>query len=179
MIWNLLCSDHLLASAILLYRSNHLLGSSASVPPNSVSLTWFDSLSIWFIPRFTPVSAFTNATTFESNPLAFPPSGELKPPPSPLPNPGGDSSDNGDGDSGLLLLLLPGGGLLLLFPKAPNPPIGFAPTVPKCGKYPPPVFTLLVVLFCELLPPAVAPVVILVCWLVKLNIFGSVVVFWV
>src|SRR6266498_3202424 len=39
MIWNLLCSDHLLASAILLYHSNHSLGSSTSVPPNSVSLT--------------------------------------------------------------------------------------------------------------------------------------------
>src|SRR6266545_3738861 len=45
MIWNLLCSDHLFASMILLYHSSHLLGSSASIPPNSVSLTWFDSLS--------------------------------------------------------------------------------------------------------------------------------------
>ena len=75
-------------------------------------------------------------------------------------------------------MLFPGGGLLL-FPKAPNPPIRFAPTVPKCGKYLSPVFTLLVALFCELLPPAVASVVVLVCWLVKLNIFGNVVVFWV
>src|SRR6266498_1566132 len=171
MIWNLLCSDHLLASAILLYHSNHSLGSSTSVPLNSVSLTWFDSLSTWFTPRFAPVSAFTNAATFGSNPPIFPPGGGLKPPPSPLPNPGGDNS------GGLLLLLFLRGELLLLFPKAPNPPIRFAPTIPKCRKYPPPVFTLLVTLFCELLPPAVAPVVILVCWLVKLNIFGSVVVF--
>src|SRR6266542_4571298 len=44
-IWNLLCSDYLFASAILLYRSKHSLVSSASVPPNSISLTWFDSLS--------------------------------------------------------------------------------------------------------------------------------------
>src|SRR6266498_3826386 len=161
MIWNLLCSDYLLASAILLYHSNHSLGSSASVPPNSVSLTWFDSLSTWFTPKFAPANAFISAVTFGSNPSAFPPGGGLKPPPNPPPNPGG-----GNG----------GGGLLLLFPKAPNPPIGFAPTVPKCWKYPPPVFTLLVVLFCELLPPAVAPV-ILTGWLVRLNIFGSVVVF--
>src|SRR6266540_2424000 len=39
MIWNLLCSDHLFALAILLYHSNHSLGSSASVPLNSVGLT--------------------------------------------------------------------------------------------------------------------------------------------
>src|SRR6266540_373706 len=39
MIWNLLCSDHLFTSAILLYYSNHSLGSSASVSPNSVGLT--------------------------------------------------------------------------------------------------------------------------------------------
>jgi len=78
-------------------------------------------------------------------------------PPSPSPNPGSGSSGN---SGGLLLLLFPGGRLLLLFPKAPNPLIGFAPTVPKCGKYPPPVFTLLIAL---LLPPAVAPVVVRVC----------------
>src|SRR6266542_5812069 len=143
MIWNLLCSDHLLASAILLYRSNHSLGSSASVPPNSVGLTWFDSLSAWFTPKFAPANAFISAVTFGSNPPAFPPDGGLKPPPNPPPNPGGSN-----GGGGLLLLFPPGGGLVLLFPKAPNPPIGFAPTVPKCGKYPPPVFTLL----CELLP---------------------------
>src|SRR6266542_1306509 len=173
MIWNLLCSDHLLASAILLYRSNHSLGSSASVPPNSVGLTWFDSLSTWFTPRFAPVNAFTSAATFGSNPPAFPPGGGLKPPPNPPPNPGGGNGGNG---GGLLLLLFPGGGLLLLLPKAPNPPIGFAPIVPKCGKCPPPVFTLLVALLCEPLPPAVAPVVP-VGWLVRLSIFGNVVVF--
>ena len=83
MIWNLLCLDHLFASTILLYHSSHSLGSSASVPPNSVSFTWFDSLSTWFTLRFAPVSAFTNAATFRSNPPAFPPSGGLKPPPSP------------------------------------------------------------------------------------------------
>src|SRR6266542_3447228 len=144
MIWNLLCSDHLLASAILLYRSNDSLGSSASVLPNSVGLTWFDSLSTWFTPRFAPVSTFTNAATFGSNPPAFPPSGGLKPPPSPPPNPGSGSS--GDG-GGLLLLLFPGDRLLLLFPKVPNPPIRFAPIVPKCEKCPPSVFILLVALF--------------------------------
>ena len=32
MIWNFLYSDHLFASAILLYHSNHSLGSFASVP---------------------------------------------------------------------------------------------------------------------------------------------------
>src|SRR6266542_5441642 len=147
MIWNLLCSDHLLASAILLYRSNHSFGSSASVPPNSVGLTWFDSLSTCFTPKFTPANAFISAVTFGSNPPAFHPGGGLKPPPNPPPNPGGG---NGGGNGGLLLLL---------FPKAPNPPIGFAPIVPKCGKNPPPVFTLLVALLCELLPPAVAPVI--------------------
>src|SRR6266540_1180113 len=46
MIWNLLCSDYLFASTIRLYRSNHLLGSFASVPLNSISLTWLDSLSM-------------------------------------------------------------------------------------------------------------------------------------
>src|SRR6266498_313162 len=84
MIWNLLCSDHLLASAILLYHSSHSLGSSASVPPNSVGLTWFDSLSTWFTPRFAPVNAFTSAATFGSNSPAFPPGGGLKSPPNPL-----------------------------------------------------------------------------------------------
>src|SRR6266498_5337840 len=111
MIWNLLCSDHLLASAILLYRSNHSLGSSASVPPNSVGLTWFDSLSTWFIPKFAPVSAFTNAATFGSNPPAFPSGGRLKPPPNPPPNPGG--GNGGSRGGGLLLLLFPGDGLVL------------------------------------------------------------------
>src|SRR6266540_5649428 len=45
-IWNLLSSDYLFASAILLYHSNHSLGFSASVSLNSVSLTWLDSLFI-------------------------------------------------------------------------------------------------------------------------------------
>src|SRR6266542_5959835 len=109
MIWNLLCSDHLLASAILLYHSSHSLRSSASVPPNSVGLTWFDFLSTWFIPKFAPANAFISAVTFRSNPSAFPPGGGLKPPPSPPPNPGGGSGDSGGGGSGLLLLLFPGG----------------------------------------------------------------------
>ncbi len=86
--------------------------------------------------------------------------GGLKPPPNLPPNPGGGNGGNGGGGGGgLLLLLFPGGGLVLLLPKVPNPLIGFAPTVPKCGKYPPPVFTLLVALLCEPLPPAVALVV--------------------
>src|SRR6266498_416092 len=90
MIWNLLCSDHLFASAILLYRSNHSLESSASIPLNSVSLIWFDSLFTWLISKFAPVNAFTNAVTFGSSPLAFPPGGGLKPPLKLLPNLGGD-----------------------------------------------------------------------------------------
>ena len=94
--------------------------------------------------KFAPAKAFTNAATFGSNPPAFPPGGRLKPPPKPPPNPGGSSGGNSDG---LLLLLFPGDGLLL-FPKAPNPLIRFAPTVSKCEKYPPSVFTLLVALFC-------------------------------
>src|SRR6266540_5394231 len=139
MIWNLLCSDHLLASAILLYHSNHSFRSSASVPPNSVGLTWFDSLSTWFTPKFAPANAFINAVTFEFNPPAFPPGGGLKPPSNPPPNPGDGNGSNGDsGGSGLLLLLL--------FSKALNPLIGFVPTIPKCRKYPLPVFTLLVAL---------------------------------
>jgi len=43
-IWNFLCSDHLFTSIILLYHSNHSLGSSISIPLNSVSFTWFNSL---------------------------------------------------------------------------------------------------------------------------------------
>src|SRR6266498_3468072 len=133
-----------------------------------------DSLSIWFIPRFALVSVFTNAVIFGSNPLAFPPSGGLKPPPNPPPNPGGDNG----GDSGrLLLLLFPENVLLLLFPKASNLSTGFAPIVPKCEKCSPPMFILLVALFCWLLPPAVASVIIPIAWLVKLNIFGNVVVY--
>src|SRR6266540_5158361 len=132
MIWNLLCSDHLFASAILLYHSNHSLRSFASVPLNSVSLTWFDSLSTWFTPRFISVSAFTSAAIFGSNLLTFPPGSRLKSPPNPPPNPDGG---NGDSGGGLLLLLFPRGGLLLLlFPKASNPLIGFAPTVSKYEK---------------------------------------------
>src|SRR6266540_6829369 len=93
---------------------------------------------------------------FGSNPSAFPPDGELKPSPKPLPNPNGG---NGDGSGGLLLLLFPESGLLL-FPKAPNPPNRFTPTIPKCEKCLPLVFTLLVALFCWLLLPAVASTVI-------------------
>ncbi len=63
--------------------------------------------------------------------------------PSSPPNP-----DGSNGDSGLLLLLFPEGGLLLLFPKVLNPPNGFVPIIPKCGKYPLLVFMLLIALFC-------------------------------
>ena len=41
------------------------------------------------------------------------------------------------------------------------------------------MFTLLVTLFYGLLPPAVAPVIVPIGWLVRLSIFGNVVVFWV
>src|SRR6266540_6161408 len=116
----------------------------------------FDSLSTWFIPRFAPASTFTNAATFGSNPPAFPPSGGLKPLPVPSPNSGGD---NGGGNR-LLLLLFPEGGLLLPPPKVSNSLNRFAPIVPKCGKCPPLVFTLLVALFWELFFPAIAPVVV-------------------
>src|SRR6266511_2536301 len=96
-IWNLLCSDYLFASAILLYRSSHSLGSSASVPPNSISLTWFDSLSTLFTPKFTTANTFINTVTFGSNPPAFPLGGGLKPPSNPLPHSGGVSGGNSGG----------------------------------------------------------------------------------
>ncbi len=99
---------------ILLYHSNHSLGSFTFVLLNSVGLTWFNSLSTWFIFRFAPIKAFTNAAIFGSNPSAFPSNGGLKPPPNPPSNP---SSSNGSGK--LLLLLFPEGGLLL-FSKALN-----------------------------------------------------------
>ncbi len=162
MIWNLLCSDYLFVSAILLYHSNHSLESSASIPPNSIGLTWFDSLLTWLIPRLASVKAFTSAATFGFNPPAFSSGGGLKPFSNPSPNPGGRNGD------GLLLLLFSGGGLLLPLPKAPNPPLNpdgelKSPLmVPKYRKCFPPVFTLLVTLFWRLLPPAVVPVVILI-----------------
>ncbi len=98
-IWNLLNSDYLLISMILLYLLSHLLGFFAFIPLNSISLTWFDSLLIWFIFRFILVKTLTNTITFEFNSLAFPSSGRLNP----LPN----SSPNLSNDNRLLLLLLP------------------------------------------------------------------------
>ncbi len=142
------------------------MGSSTSVPPNSISFMWFDSLSTWFISRFASVKTFTSTATFRFNPPAFPPNSRLKPPP----NPGGSN------DGSLLLLLFPKGGLLLSLSKDPNPPNGFILIVPKCRKYPPLVFSVPVALFYWLLSPAVTPVVP-VSWLAKLNIFGIAVVF--
>src|SRR6266536_871071 len=95
MIWNLLCSDHLLASAILLYRFNHSLGSSASVSLNSVSLTCFYSLSIWFTPICTEATPFINAIAFESVHAASPARGGLEPLLYPPLNPGGSISGKG------------------------------------------------------------------------------------
>ena len=74
----------------------------------------------------------------------------MKPPPSPPPNPdSGSDGSGGDGSDGrlLLLLFLESGLLLLPLLKALNPLNRFAPTVLKCEKCPPPVFTLLVALF--------------------------------
>ena len=93
------------------------------------------------MPRFTPVKAFTNTAIFGSSPPTFFPNDGLKPPSKSLPNP---SSGNGDR---LLLLLFLEGGLLLPPSKTPNPLNGFVPIIPKCEKYSPPVFTLLVA-FC-------------------------------
>src|ERR1043165_7061747 len=63
-IWNLLIAFHLFASAILLYLSSQSLGSSASVPANSVGLMSDSSLSARFpvvtppvAPQFIPPSA--------------------------------------------------------------------------------------------------------------------------
>jgi len=111
---------------------------------------------------------FTNAATFESNPLAFLPGSGLKSPLKPPPNPDGGNSGGG-------LLLFSRGGLLLPFLKVPNLLNGFTPTVPKCEKYPSLIFTLLVVFYWKLLSPAIAPVVVLISWLVMLNIFGMVI----
>ena len=99
-IWNLLYLNYLFASVILLYCSNHSLGSFTFISSNSVSFIWFDFLSIWFILRFAPVNTFTKAAMFRSNPLAFPSDGRLKPFPRPLLNLGGGIS------GGRLLLLL-------------------------------------------------------------------------
>src|ERR1044071_299885 len=69
---------HLFASAILLYLSSQSLGSSDSVPANSVGLISDNSLSGMFpaatppVPQFILPSAVTNAATFGSNPPVFP-----------------------------------------------------------------------------------------------------------
>ena len=129
------------ASAILLYCSNHSLGFPAFIPPNSISFTWFDSFSTWFISKLASVKTFTNAVTFGSNPLAFPSGVGLKSPSNSFSNP-----DDSNGNDGLLLLLFPKG-RLLLFPKAPNPSNRFASIMLKYKKCPPPMFPMLVALF--------------------------------
>src|SRR6266540_5511271 len=68
MIWNLLYSVHMFASAILLNLSNHSFGSSISVPSNSASFTKLPFLSTYPLSIFIPIKTFTNATTFGSNP---------------------------------------------------------------------------------------------------------------
>src|SRR6266508_3797721 len=108
-IWNLLYSVHMFASAIQLNLSNHSFGSSVSVPPNSPGFTKLPSLGAYPPPIFIPVKAFTKAATFGSRPpgwlmfagLPPPPGGPsgppggppgfppLNPPPNPPPNPDG------------------------------------------------------------------------------------------
>ncbi len=121
---------------ILLYCSNHSLGFSTFVPPNSISFTWFDFLSTWFIFRFTPIKAFTNAAILGSNPSKFPPDDGLNPPLNP----------DGNSDSGLLLLFSESG-LLLPSPKVLNSPNGFVSIVSKCEKCSLPIFLILIILF--------------------------------
>src|ERR1044071_10014133 len=66
-IWNRLIAFHLFASAILLYLSSQSLGSSDSVPANSVGFTSNNSLSGMFptaappVLQFIPPNAATNA----------------------------------------------------------------------------------------------------------------------
>jgi len=92
------------------------------------------------ILRFALVKAFTNAATFRSNPSVFSLDSELNPP---------SNFDGGNDDNRLLLLLFPKGGLLLLFPqKVLNPPNEFVSIVLKYEKCSPPVFPILVALFC-------------------------------
>src|ERR1043165_4047258 len=57
-IWNRLIAFHLFASAIRLYLSSQSLGSSASVPANSVGLISDNSLSGRFPVAAPPVSQF-------------------------------------------------------------------------------------------------------------------------
>src|ERR1044072_2119401 len=78
-IWNRHIAFHLFASAILLYLSSQSLGSSDSVPANSVGLISDSSLSGMFppptagsVPQFIPPSAATSAATLGSNPPVFP-----------------------------------------------------------------------------------------------------------
>src|SRR6266542_772607 len=165
-IWNRLYSDHIFALAIRLNLSNHSLGSSVSVPPNSPDFTKLPSLGAYPPPIFISVKTFTNAATFGSNPpgLLFPglppppggpPGGPPGFPPNPPPNPGG----------GFWVLLNPNpwlrGGLYPpVFPykllKKLNPPVLF-PGFPV------------------LLPPWVAPVIVPTGVVVVCNIFRSVV----
>src|SRR6266542_3250278 len=171
-IWKRLYSVHMFASAIRLNLSNHSLGSSVSVPPNSPGFTKLPSLGAYPPPIFIPVKAFTKAATFGSNPPGlppppgdppgppggppgFPPGFPPKPPPNSPPNPG----------CGFWVLLNPNpvlcGGLYPpVFPykllKKLNPPVlfpGFPVPLPSC----------------------VAPVVVPTGVVVIFNIFGSVV----
>ncbi len=160
------------ALAILLYYSNYSLRSSASIPPNSMSFIWFDSLLIWLIPRFASVKAFTNAAILGSNPSEFSSDGKLNPPS----NFSSNSDSNNDSDR-LLLLLFPKSGLLFPPPKIPNPSNRFVPIVPKCKKYSPLVLLVPVILFWLLLSSWIASIIIPISGFVKLNIFGMVVIF--
>src|SRR6266511_2091344 len=163
------------ASAIWLNLSNHSLGSSVLVPPNSPSFTKLPSLSAYPPPIFIPVKAFTKAATFGSNPpgLILPP--RLPPPPDGPPGPPG-------GPPGFPPLKPPSN-------PSPNPGGGFwvllNPNPWLCGGLNPPVFPyrllkklnppVLFPGFPVLLPPWVVPVVVPTGVVVVCNIFGSVV----
>src|SRR6266508_2122217 len=83
-IWKRRYSVHMFASAIRLNLSNHSLGSSVLVPPNSPGFTKLPSLGAYPPPPiFNPVNAFTNAATFGSNPPGL----MLPPPPGGPPGP--------------------------------------------------------------------------------------------
>src|SRR6266545_2607342 len=163
------------ASAIRLNLSNHSFGSSVSVSSNSPGFTKLPSLGAYPPPPiFIPVKAFTNVTTFGSNPpgLIFP---RLSPPPGGLPGP-------------------PGGPPGFPPPKPPpNPPpkpggrfwVLLNPNPVLCGGLYPPIFPykllkklnppVLFPGFPVLLPPWVAPVIVPTGVVVVFNIFGSVV----
>ncbi len=127
----------------------------------------YGCLITWFILKFAFIKTFTNAVTLGSNPS----SGRLNLSSNPPSNPNGNNSDE-------LLLLFPKSGLLLFPPKVLNPLNRFIPIMLKCEKYSPLIFLILVVLFYYLFSPWIAPVIILIGWLVKLYIFESVVTFW-